>query len=81
MRVLTSDMEMPSLEFAQLSFGLALVQYFLTMLPSLHFGIVVPILCHYILEVCNLFLVLILPGISVKEVHESQKRLWTFKHY
>jgi hypothetical protein len=27
----TSDMEMQSLEFAQLIFGLALVQYFLTM--------------------------------------------------
>ena len=27
---LTSDMEMQSLEFAQLVFGLALVQYFLT---------------------------------------------------
>ena len=29
---LTSDMEMQSLEFAQLGFGLALVQYFLTMM-------------------------------------------------
>ena len=31
---LTSDVEMQSLEFAQLVFGLALVQYFLTMLLS-----------------------------------------------
>ena len=37
---LTSDMEMQSLEFAQLVFGLALVQYFLSMLPSLCFGMV-----------------------------------------
>lgn len=31
--VSTSDMEIQSLEFAQLAFGFALVEYFLTMLP------------------------------------------------
>ena len=48
--VLTSDMEIQSLEFAQLVFILALVQYPLTMLPSLHFRIVMYTLCHYMLE-------------------------------
>ena len=43
---LTSDMEMQSLEFAQLVFGLALVQYFLTMT----FCNVYPVM----LEVCDL---------------------------
>ena len=52
--ILTSHMEMESLEFAQLVCSLALVQYFLTMLPSLHFGMVMYILCHYMLEVCDL---------------------------
>jgi hypothetical protein len=47
--ILTSDMEMQSLEFAQLGFGLPLVQYFLTMLPFPHFGTVMHILCHYML--------------------------------
>ena len=39
--VLTSDMEMQSLEFVQVGFGLALAQYFPAMLPSLHFGMVI----------------------------------------
>ena len=51
---LTSDMEMQSLEFALIVLGLALVQYFLTMLPSLCFRMVMYILCHYMLEVCDL---------------------------
>ena len=45
---------MQSLEFAQLAFGLVVVQYFLTVLPSLCFGMVMYILCHYMLEVCDL---------------------------
>ena len=52
--ILTSDMEMQSLEFAQLVFDIILVQYFFTMLPSIHFGIVIYILCHDMLEVCDL---------------------------
>jgi hypothetical protein len=51
---LTSDMEMLSLESAPLGFGLALVQYFLTMLPFLCFRTVIYILCHYMLEVSDL---------------------------
>lgn len=39
-----------SLEFALLVFGFA----FLTNLPFFHFGTVMYILCHYILEVCDL---------------------------
>lgn len=53
-RVLTSDMELQSLELAQLVFCLALVQYFPTTLSSLCFGIVMYILCHYMLKVCDL---------------------------
>ena len=52
--ILTSQMEMQSLEFAQLLFNLSLVQYFLNMLPSLCFGTVMCIPCHYMLEVCDL---------------------------
>ena len=44
------DTEIQSLEFSQLVFGLALVQYFLTMLP---FGIVMHTLCH-VSEGCDL---------------------------
>jgi hypothetical protein len=44
---LMSGMKMQSLEF------LALVQYFLTVFPSLPFGAVMYILCHYMLEVCD----------------------------
>lgn len=46
---LTLDMEMQNFEFALLTFGLALVQCFHTMLP---FGMVIYILCHCMLEVC-----------------------------
>ena len=49
--ILTSDMEVRSSEFAQLVFSLALVQDFLNMIPSLHFGKVTYILCHYMWEI------------------------------
>lgn len=39
---------------AQLVFVLDLVQCFFIMLPFLHFGKVMCILCHCILEVCDL---------------------------
>ena len=52
--ILTSDMEMQSLEFAQLVFGLVLVQYFLTMIHFLHFEMVVCLQCHCMLEGCDL---------------------------
>ena len=71
---LTSDIEMQSLEFAQLVFGLALVQYFLTMLPSLHFRMVMDTLCHFWLDVCDLTFNFILQ-IRVKRLRDSQKRL------
>ena len=51
--VLSSDMEMQSLEFAQLVFSLALVQYFHSApFPMFWNGNVY--LCHYLLEVCDL---------------------------
>ena len=51
---LMSDMEMQSLAFAWLVFGLALVQYFLAVIAFLSFGMVMDILCYYMLEVCDL---------------------------
>lgn len=51
--LLASGTEM-RLEFAQEAFGFSLVQYFVTMLTSFHFRLLVYILCHYILEVCDL---------------------------
>lgn len=72
--VLTSDMEMQSLEFSQLGFGLALVQYFLTMLPSLCFGMVMYIHISYVGSMWSAF-ILIVQGIAIKRLHESQKRL------
>lgn len=53
MSVLTSDIEMQNLELAQLVFRLALVQCFLTMLPSRCFGLAMYSLCHYMLEICD----------------------------
>jgi hypothetical protein len=47
---------MQSFEFAQLIFGLAWVQYFLTMLPFLPFRIVMYILYHCVLKVHDLLL-------------------------
>lgn len=47
-------MEMQSFQFAQLASGLALVQYFLSMVPFLHFGMVMYILCHDVGEECDL---------------------------
>ena len=35
-------------------FGLGMVQYFLTVFLSLHFGVVMYILCHDMLKVCDL---------------------------
>ena len=48
--ILTLDLEIQSLKFAQLVFGLALFQYYLTFLPSLDFGMAMYNLCHYMLK-------------------------------
>ena len=48
--------EMQNLEFALLGFGLALVQYFLILLPFVPQKIVVYILCHCMLEMGDLLL-------------------------
>ena len=61
MSILTLDLEIQSLEFVQLSFGLALIQYFLTMSFSLPFGIIMYILCHCVFwkyVICFLILTL-----------------------
>ena len=52
---LTTDMELLSLKFALLSFSLVLVLYCFTVSSFLHFGLVMHILCHYILGVYYLF--------------------------
>ena len=49
-------LEKQNLESVQLIFCLALFQYFLIILPFIPFGMVMYILCHYMLEVCDLFL-------------------------
>ena len=50
--ILTSDVKM-QFRVCPVVFDLVLFQYFLIMLPSIYFGIRY-ILCHYMLEVCNL---------------------------
>ena len=56
-----SNMEVQDLEFANLGFGLALKQCFLSMFPFLLFGIVRLILYHRMLKVFDIFM-LISPG-------------------
>ena len=51
---LISDIEMRCFEFPELVFHFVLVKFFLAMLSSLCFGMVLHMLCHYMLEVCNL---------------------------
>lgn len=61
---------MQSLKFAQLVFGL---QYFLTFFYS---GMVIYILCHYMLKVYDvIFFILIYTEIKDKRLLESQMRL------
>ena len=62
---------MQILEFAQLVFNLALAQYFLTTLPSLHFIMIMYILWHLMLEVCDLFSILILKEVTVKSLRRD----------
>lgn len=61
-------MEMQSLVFAQLVFSLDSVQYFLIMLPFLHFG-----MAKYILNVIFFFIFIFMAGyvIIVKRSQES----------
>ena len=47
-------MDKQSLKFVQVIFCLSLVQYFLTILSFLPFGMVMYILCQCLLEVCAL---------------------------
>ena len=50
----TSNTEMQNLGFSLPALGLDLIQYFLTVLPFLHFGMIMCILCHCMLKVCDL---------------------------
>lgn len=51
--ILTSSMEIQSVEFAQLVWSFSLVQDFLTVFPSMNFGIVMYALFHDTLKVCD----------------------------
>lgn len=53
-------------------FWSALVQYFLTVFLFLPFRMEIVILCHCLLEVCDLHFEFVLQGIT--DCHESQKR-------
>ena len=48
------DIKHEEFRVVQLVFNLASLQHFLTMHPSLHFGALMYILCHYMLEVGDL---------------------------
>ena len=68
-----SDTKIQSLEFAQL---------FFTVLPSIHFRMVINILCHYMVEVCDLFIYFdIRQGLQLRECINLRRdfELWTFK--
>lgn len=54
-KLLTSNMELQDLVFSMLGFCLALVYCFLTTLPFLPFGMAMYILCHYMLDLCDVF--------------------------
>lgn len=64
------------MEFALLDSSLASVQNFLTM-PLSSFGMVMDIMCHYMLEICNW--VLCYRKFQIKDGLESQKRFWIFE--
>ena len=71
--ILPLALEMQSFEFAQLVFSLALVQYFLIILP---FGMTVYILSHYMLEVCDLLFDFdFMERLQLRDCLQSQKRL------
>lgn len=63
---MTLEMELQDFGFALLDFCLALVQYVLTMPQFFPFGMVMYILCHCMLEVCNLLFDF--TGVSIKKL-------------
>ena len=67
----TSDMKMQNLKLDLLVFSLALVQHFLTTLPS--FGMVMYLLCHYMLEVYDLLFYFDFTGVTVTYCYVSQR--------
>ena len=64
----SSYMEMQRLEFARVDFVLALAQSFFTMLPFFPFGMVMHILCHHTLGVCDLLFEFDFTGTAVKRL-------------
>lgn len=62
-------MKMQTLELAQLVFGLALIQLVLIILPSLWFGMIICIPCHYILEVCDFLILIFAEGLQLRDFH------------
>ena len=63
---LSSNMEIQSLEFAQMFFGIALVHFLLNISP-LYNVCTVPLYGKYVIW----FLIFILQGITIKRLHES----------
>lgn len=68
---LLSGIMLLGLEFALLSFSLALVQYFITLSLSFRFGMVVCILCHCMLEAYNLRFEFGFTGCKLRDCLES----------
>lgn len=62
--------------FALLGFSLILTYYFVIMLSFTHFGKIMYILYHHMVEVHNLFFDF--TGVAIKRLpQKSQKKLWT----
>ena len=59
-------MEQSDLVFSLIDFVLALAQSFFTMLPFFPFGMVMHILCHHTLGVCDLLFEFDFTGTAVK---------------
>jgi len=57
--LLTGSGTSPRSVLQSMGFSLTLAQYFLMMVPFLLFGMLIDILCHYVLEVCDPLLILI----------------------
>ena len=67
-------MKMEHLEVVHLVLGLVLAQYFLMMPPFLSIGMVMYILCHYMLEVCDLLFTFdITRDLYLRDCSESQR--------
>lgn len=74
------DIECITTEFGvhPAGFSFSLVQYVLTMSPSLTFWMVIYILCYCMLKACNLLLILILKEVTIKRLPWVSEDNWDF---